>query len=260
MSEIKLNYFDADKLKKKNIVYEILKDFKCLDPIRDYIENNYQIKQNIPKITTILQEKENFIFYGAPDNSHLTKLSNTADHTMFLKLYNPNIDTIRSKDLTICLCMKCNLIHSIYIKNLNTNNIYIIGSKCKDKFIRPELSGKRCTICFEPHNRRKGQVICKKCEKEEKKRLKEKEKKEKDEELKRIKELELLKKIDEDNYKKFVFKNSMWFGKYRFCRYEEVFKDINYMNWIIKTYNESEDKKNHNFRYLVRLYNSSWII
>ena len=50
--------------KERDEIFEILKDFKCLDKIRDKIKDLYNKVSHIPEITTKISNTKEFIYYG----------------------------------------------------------------------------------------------------------------------------------------------------------------------------------------------------
>ena len=231
-------------------IFNILKEFKCLTSIIDDIEKNYTKKYYIGKITTLIAESGDFIYYGGPKlieiknenrenplNSGFIESEKYSRHYNFLKKIKKNDDILPTNMQKHCLCFHC-IDNLCYIKNIHTNKIYTIGESCIHKFETKRL----CEICNNSHNNRKDNY-CNDCRIIIKKENKEEEK---------SKQINLHNKRKENEFNRnFICK----FGKYTNCYYNEVFDDKNYIQWA---YSELDMNKKNNMYFLIKLY-QEWI-
>jgi len=66
-----------------------------------------------------------------------------------------------------CICSNC-ILEVAYLKNIITGDVVMIGCKCTLRYLNikiPSKKTKKCEMCGEPHRRRNGKQLCKKCEK-----------------------------------------------------------------------------------------------
>lgn len=251
---------DISCINERNEIYNILQEFTCLNDIIDEIKEDYNNKEFIGKITTLIAKSNEFIYYGGPPKYQQIneKIIVDGNYTVLNNFKKPEIipnphynawlnckkENEKMPELikSHCLCFH-HIKNLCFIKNIKTEKIYTIGIECINKFTN---NRRTCGICNNPHRNSKDNH-CKDC------RIKIKE------ELKLKKEEENKKKYDEKQKRQNEMANFIYFKSYNICKFgkyngeefEIVFKDKSYIRWVLK--NLDMDNKN-NLYYLIKLY------
>lgn len=235
---------------EKNKILNILEKFECLNDIIDEIREDYNNKQFIGKITTLIANSNEFIYYGGPpkykieSKSRIDNLNNFRKEMDYSSHYNywlkckKEHEEMPNEINTHCLCFNC-IKNLCFIKNIKTEKLYTIGIECINKFIN---NRRTCSICSKSHRNSKDNY-CKDCRFDIKK-LEEEKKKEKE----RKKQEEIYNQIKEFNFRK---DNICKFGKYKGEEFSIVFNDKSYIKWALKNL-DMNDK--NNLYYLIKLY------
>ncbi len=285
---------NCDNNEQREDILEILKDFKCLDKIREEIERDYNIKSHFKQITNLISKDKEMIYYGGPmscvdeDAKNKEYISNR--HYKYW-INNKEEEEEEPFNYTHCLCFHC-IKNLCYIKNIRTKKIYVVGNECINKFVDPTMQGRLCKRCKEKHKNHKDNY-CNKCRiiikeeikqaKEEQERLykiernkkieeeikirKEKENKEHLYKIEKIKEeqekvyQEYLKNKEIEKEEEFKKDGICKFGtKYKGSLYIDIFNnDTGYIKWIYNTFKKNKEElgyiKKDNLYYFLKLYN-----
>jgi len=255
---------DCDNNEQRYEIFEILKDFKCLDKIRNKIKEKYNAKSHFKEITSLISKEKEMIYYGGPQSCiNEDALNKEYIHNKHSK-YWLNIkddNEVEPFNYTHCLCFHC-IKNLCYIKNIKTKKIYVVGNECVNKFVDKDMQGRRCNICKTSHKNIKDNY-CNEC----RKNIKDELKKEK-EEKKRAQEKEISERYYQEYLKKKEIENENEFRKGGICKfgkkhkgtlYVDIFNnDKGYIKWALDTYKTQQNElgyiKKDNIYYLLKLY------
>ena len=159
---------------ERDEILEILKDFKCLDKIREKIKEKYKKQSHLKEITNEISDNKEFIYYGGFPTEIVTnesrndvlnsgcelQLDKKNRHYNYWLMVKKNDEELPKKTLH-CLCFQC-ITNPCIIKNIHTNKLYVVGSECINKFVPEENRGRRCERCNIKHRNSKNN-FCKDC-------------------------------------------------------------------------------------------------
>lgn len=247
MCDTNCNYKD-----ERDRVFELLQEFDCLKDIIDKIKIDYKNKAFIGKITSLIADSNEFIYYGGPpkykqknektlvngcydilNNFKKPELEYSSHYNYWLKCRKENEEMPESIK-SHCLCFHC-IKNLCFIKSKITEKIYTIGIECINKFT---ISRRTCSKCSKPHRNSKDNY-CNDCREDIKEIDKILERKKQEEIYNTRKEY----KFNEDYICKF--------GKYKGEGFDIVFEDKKYIKWALSIF---DINKKDNIYFLIKLY------